>query len=462
MVSAGSGAGLVASRHRAEAALEERHATRISLTAAAVSTYTTQLMDSEERASIANLAAGTDRFGVVVSTFGFSAAVLLDSDGRMLAVHPAKPALLGKQTAANYPHLTAAVAGRRAISPVVPAAATGEPVVGFAVPFDTPSGRRVFSGAYEVSATPLQAYLRAMVSLNSSRFYVVDDQNRVLASSLSGKTSDTLRVADPALDRAYRSRRAGRYGDQIFVSRAVDGTPWAVVAAVSQSDLLAPLRGPTRLLPWLILAMLVASAICVWVLQGRRYAGNLRLQEAFAELDRVSRQDGLTGAHTRRSTGERLRYAHEQSLHTGSPLSVLMVDVDHFKRINDTFGHLGGDDALIAVAARLQAGLRHGDVLGRWGGEEFLVVLPDTDATAAVDVAERLRASVASEPIFLGSGGDAITATVSVGVSTSTDAIPEVLVHTADKAMYTAKAEGRNRVRTVNPTRVVPPLHNAR
>ncbi len=456
--SAALAAGLLTSQQRAEVALEDRYATRVSLAAAAVSTYAEQLMDSEQRASEANLTLGTDRFGIVVSSFGFSAAVLLDSRGNVLEVHPAKPALIGTQIGAKYAHLTAALAGSRAISPVVPAAATGEPVVGFAVPFSTPSGRRVLSGAYAVSDTPLHQYLRAMVSLRTSRFFLVDDRHRVVASSVSGAVVDTLHAAEPALDRAYGSHGGGHYGDEFFSSAPVAGTTWAVVGAVSMRDLLAPVNGPSRLVPWLVLAMLIASTGWVWLLMRRRAAGSARLHEAFAELDRVSRQDGLTGTHTRRSTGERLAEAHARSRQAGgTPLSVLMVDVDHFKRINDTFGHLAGDDALITVASRLQAGLRHGDILGRWGGEEFLIVLPDTEATVAGVIAERLRDAVASSPISLGSGGDAITVTVSVGISSSPDAIPEVLVYAADKAMYTAKSEGRNRVRTLNPPPVTSP-----
>lgn len=458
LISVASAVGLNGSHHRAEAALEDRYLTRAALASAAVDTYVSQLMDTEQRASLANLVNGTDRFGIVVSTFGFSAAVLLDADGKVLAVHPAKPALIGEEIASQYPHLTAAVGGRRAISPVVPAAATGEPVVGFAVPFNTPSGRRVFSGAYPVSATPLQAYLRSMVSLRTSRLFLVDDQQHVLASSLSVPVTRDLQASDSELAQAYSAHGVGRYSDQFLASRPVAGTPWVVVAAISQRELLRPVNGWSQLTPWLILAMLVLSALWLWVVLRRRYAANLRLHEALANLDRVSRQDGLTGAHNRRSTEERLIEAREQTLRETSPLSVLMIDVDHFKCINDTFGHRAGDDALMAVASRLQACLRPADVLGRWGGEEFLVVLPGTDGALAGVIAERLRAAIALEPIFLGSGGEGIPVTVSLGLSSSAHATTEVLVHTADKAMYTAKAEGRNCVRTINPIPDGPPL----
>jgi diguanylate cyclase (GGDEF)-like protein len=129
-----------------------------------------------------------------------------------------------------------------------------------------------------------------------------------------------------------------------------------------------------------------------------------------------------------------------------------MVDVDHFKRINDTYGHVAGDEAIIAVAGRMQRALRPFDVLGRWGGEEFLVILPDSDPDAALAVAERLREAVRTQPVSLGASGQAIEMTVSIGVATSLDALPDALVHAADQALYAAKADGRDRVRVLSPT----------
>jgi diguanylate cyclase (GGDEF)-like protein len=224
-----------------------------------------------------------------------------------------------------------------------------------------------------------------------------------------------------------------------------------VIAAISRAALLAPVNGSSQYIPWVILGVLIFTAILVWVLLLRRGIDHAQLIDAYGRLDRLARQDGLTGAHTRRSTGERLAEAHTRARRDRSWLSVVLADVDHFKRINDTFGHLAGDDALIAVAGRMQAGLRADDVLGRWGGEEFLIVLPGTDAATAMMVAERLRQSVVAEPIVLGTGGDAISVSISAGVASSIDAIPEVLVHAADRAMYAAKAEGRDRVRSLAP-----------
>lgn len=128
------------------------------------------------------------------------------------------------------------------------------------------------------------------------------------------------------------------------------------------------------------------------------------------------------------------------------PTSVLICDIDHFKRVNDQYGHLNGDMALKAVAQRLQALLRQGDILGRFGGEEFVILLSGIGVVNAKSIAERLRRNVANDPIQLENA--AIHLTVSLGVSTSEashDSLPEMLA-AADEALYVAKRRGRDRV----------------
>jgi diguanylate cyclase (GGDEF)-like protein len=448
LISGAAAVGLVRSHQHSQTALEDRYATRTALAAAAAQTYVTQLMGAEHRAAELSLTGTTSSFQTVVDTFGFTNAVLLDARGRVLAVHPAKPGLIGQELASRYTHLAAALSGKRAISPVVPAASNGAPVVAFAVPFDTPSGRRVFSGAFEVRTTPLRDYLEALVSLPTSRVFLIDGQQNVLTASVATTSGSTLGNLDPALAAALQPNHLGRYGDQLYVSRPVVGTPWLVVAAISHQAVIAPVAGSGQYVPWVILAGLVLSAFMVWGLLLRRRADNHRLVETLRSLDRVARQDGLTGAQTRRSTAELLASAQCNAERDGTWLSVLMLDVDFFKRINDTFGHAAGDEALIAVAERLRVCLRTTDVFGRWGGEEFLVVLPDADPASAEQTAERLRESVEQADIGLGQGGDVIGVTISVGVASSTGASPEVLIHSADRAMYAAKAAGRNQVRT--------------
>lgn len=129
------------------------------------------------------------------------------------------------------------------------------------------------------------------------------------------------------------------------------------------------------------------------------------------------------------------------------PLSLLFLDIDDFKKINDTFGHTTGDQVLRELAAILKAGLRDGDVLARYGGEEFAILLPNTPLSQAAEVAERLRAAVAQQAINTASAG-LLPVTVSVGVAIACSRFsdPEQLVALADKALYEAKREGKNRV----------------
>ena len=122
-----------------------------------------------------------------------------------------------------------------------------------------------------------------------------------------------------------------------------------------------------------------------------------------------------------------------------------MLDIDHFKLVNDTVGHAGGDAVLREFAARTKFVLREDDIPGRWGGEEFLLLLPMTDAAGTATLAERVRAKVAAEPFALDDGGT-LEVTVSCGGAVGDGFDPEELVKRADAALYEAKEAGRNRV----------------
>jgi diguanylate cyclase (GGDEF)-like protein len=163
-----------------------------------------------------------------------------------------------------------------------------------------------------------------------------------------------------------------------------------------------------------------------------------------AELDRVSRIDMLTNIYNRRHLDEHLRSVISAARRHDRTIGVLIVDIDHFKDVNDEHGHLAGDAVLREVAARLQQAMRAEDALGRWGGEEFLAVLTDTPPEGVRVMAERMRQVIAAAPFTLDDGSQ-IRVTVSVGYTNGTEDA-EVLVHRADDALYVAKAEGRNRV----------------
>ncbi|MFL5797776.1 MAG: diguanylate cyclase [Actinomycetota bacterium] len=168
----------------------------------------------------------------------------------------------------------------------------------------------------------------------------------------------------------------------------------------------------------------------------------LRLRNA--ELDRVSRTDPLTGLWNRRHLEGQIPERESLARRHGIALSALMIDIDHFKRINDVEGHATGDLVLREIAHRLREGTRPEDVLARWGGEEFLVLML-ADAAGAAALGERVRALVAAAPVT--SSGRAIEVTVSVGCATrGDDEAIDSMVTRADEALYEAKDAGRNRV----------------
>ncbi|MGA9031741.1 MAG: diguanylate cyclase [Sulfuricaulis sp.] len=173
------------------------------------------------------------------------------------------------------------------------------------------------------------------------------------------------------------------------------------------------------------------------------------LMEHKARLEELSSRDGLTGLYNRREFEARLREETQRARRYSKPLSVMLLDIDHFKNVNDRYGHQAGDETLIAVADLIRLSARPMDVVCRYGGEELAVILPETDATGAGIVAERIRASVA-ESLTTTPQGDEIQVTVSIGFATfprDGDTGPG-LVKAADEALYAAKQEGRNLVRS--------------
>ena len=157
--------------------------------------------------------------------------------------------------------------------------------------------------------------------------------------------------------------------------------------------------------------------------------------------------DALTGLHNRRYMESHLASLTEQAAARGKPLTVLILDIDFFKKINDTYGHDAGDDVLRDFALRLKKSIRGIDLACRYGGEEFVVAMPDTDTAVATMVAERLRRRIASEPFKIDQGARTIEATISIGLAAlGVEDTAVNLLKRADQALYRAKHEGRNRV----------------
>jgi diguanylate cyclase (GGDEF)-like protein len=167
--------------------------------------------------------------------------------------------------------------------------------------------------------------------------------------------------------------------------------------------------------------------------------------QLFDEIERQSITDMLTGLYNRRGLSEFGQRELDRASRFGRPYSVILLDIDKFKQINDKYGHALGDHVLLGLAKRLQSELRNIDILGRYGGEEFVILLPETDPQSAYQVAERLRESVLKAPLETERG--LITVTISLGVTSTGEAKQKLasLIDQADTAMYQAKRMGRNR-----------------
>ncbi|MEP1214691.1 MAG: GGDEF domain-containing protein [Marinobacter sp.] len=194
-----------------------------------------------------------------------------------------------------------------------------------------------------------------------------------------------------------------------------------------------------------MLAVLGFEMSTCYVLDQSRRRSKLGLLKLAAEFEYAAKHDALTGLANRREAHEQLEAEYQRYLRNGRPFSVMLMDIDLFKSVNDNYGHHVGDQTIIMVAHTLQEQSRKVDTLSRWGGEEYLALLPETDATEAVQTAHRIRQKIASTPV--NADGRTINATISVGVATiqGSESIDRLLQR-ADEALYRAKTLGRNQV----------------
>ena len=252
----------------------------------------------------------------------------------------------------------------------------------------------------------------------------------VVIISLTLEEIDGLRVCTQ-----LRSRTATRHvpilalieeGDLELLAKALDlGVTDYVMTPLDRNELIARVRTQVR---------------------RKHYQDRLRLD--LDESVTMASVDVLTKLHNRRYLTNHLAREVERAIDNKKPLSLIMLDVDHFKRVNDTCGHAIGDEVLIELASRMIECTRRTDLSARLGGEEFVVVMPDTPLAVAESVAERLRAGVAGKPFTRQDGGPELQITVSLGVAVIAGQgdNPKKLLARADEALYRAKSGGRNRV----------------
>lgn len=250
-----------------------------------------------------------------------------------------------------------------------------------------------------------------------------------------------LNAAGPGRDAALallpelRARAHSRHAAMLVLHDADDG-PAAIAALDTGAGDLMPSDGGASELAHRLATLL------------RRKADRDALRRSTETSLRLAATDPLTGLYNRRYAEAYLVDATHQAQADGQGLAVLLLDADHFKAINDRHGHAAGDEVLRTIAGRLRENLRGTDLIARFGGEEFLVVLPETATDQAGPAADRLRDEIARRPVTV--DGTAISVTVSIGVAVGTPAAaptdPRDLVEAADRALYRAKEAGRNRI----------------
>jgi len=303
------------------------------------------------------------------------------------------------------------------------------------------------------SNAPIFTTLQSLVQPGVAGGYVVSAERigRVIARIMLGQPTDTADVQGYYFD--YPTMRRFSLGaippDAVMLNRpdnVWDLYRWQIIAGLT----LIGVQG--ALITALFVALRDRRRTLAALnnernnLEDRVLQRTLELLMANTKLEQLATTDPLTGIANRRKMTDTIAAELERAGRFGHPLSVLMVDVDYFKRINDTYGHEVGDRAIVATANVLTGSLRAIDTAARFGGEEFVVLMPETDEVVAAVAAERLREAAAA--LRLGADDGALVAlTVTIGIaSVRPDDTPSSLLVRADKALYRGKREGRNRV----------------
>ena len=430
---AGTGAFVATSGAEAKAKLRDRFIDRTESGATFVGVYMKEMLARESRIATRYLSGDVSpkRMRLITETFDSAASVLLDHEGKLLAAFPHDRELISTDVGSKYPHLSTALTGTPAISPVVMSAVEGIPVVGAAAPFETRSGRRVFSAALSISGTPLKQYLDTMLPIEGADSYLVDSNGaRVIAEEK--RTAD----APAALEGASGSGVHTVAGREIFfVSRKVPGTPWTIVGGVPTGSLYAPLE-KSRMGAWGGLALLAALGVASLIMFARYTLARLDYKYGAQHCP-------LTGLANRQLLKDHTDRELSKLDRSPGSAALLYIDLDEFKSINDTLGHDAGDQLLREVAARLLNSLRPYDVVARIGGDEFAVLLPDIRSDDVEELAARVLFAL-EQPYELAGHDKKIGASAGVAV-TETSCELEELLQKADAAMYTAKLGGKGR-----------------
>jgi diguanylate cyclase (GGDEF)-like protein len=379
--------------------------------------------------------------------------VVLDSRGAVLAAQP--PALAHESNLLQQSwHLRAALAGHVALSDVF-RDQTGHLALELAIPVQAGGERRVVAGAgpVEIVQRFTDGFFTSASAIQGTRGYLVDGANRTLSTTgtraVIGQTPPERQLVS-----ALQRRPQGTYQDRTFVSAAVPGSRWRVVLSVPSARLYAPVEGGAHRAAWLLLAAF-SAAICGLLALGTATARAAKRATTAAERERAATElaherlhDTLTGLPNRGLLEDRAEHALSAAARTGMSVALMFMDVDDFKRVNDSLGHGAGDTALCEIARRLERSVRPEDTLSRYASDAYVVLCDQIDPGDVLPLAVRVQDAV-REPIVV--DGRPLTLTVSIGVAVHDGSgTPNAMLRDAEAAMFRAKRLGRGRVELVD------------
>ncbi len=420
---------------------------RGSASATLVSTYLTQQAERERRSAEALLSVPNvtrSRFKTVQTAFGAQGAVLLDSRSRVLDIEPSSAGHAGESLAA-YPTTSEAEHDQIAVSNVLPGPNGLASIVTVGVPFESVLfGRRVFAAAYGVGSPQLSGFVDHAIAYKQHEVMLIDSRGNLLAAS-PRTSAHSIWGANLPLAEAIAHHSTGPVPGaktpSTFTIAPVPGTPWRMVLMVPNSKLFSSISGAAEAIPWVVFGLVTVLGVLLLLLFARSLADRARLSVLSNELESIARTDSLTGLANRRGIEEDLGREFARSRRRHEPITVLMIDLDHFKEVNDRYGHEAGDRVLIALGECMREALRAEDIYGRLGGDEFIVVMAGADEDAGRRAAERLERCAAA--VDLSEIGLPEGIPMSLGLSSGVHTTPEDLIRAADVELYRVKGARR-------------------
>ena len=395
------------------------------------------------RAAVATQAAASGSGGRIM---------VLDDAGEVMASSPRRlqddPRLLDL-----HPHLRRALAGVPSLSDVY-TDARGREMVEIAIPFETPSGRRVLAGSGPVAIveTFTATVLPTAASMDGSRVFLLDGNGRTLAAT-AARPQDRRATPDPRLLAQLADHENGTFADRTYFSAPVGSSNWKVVLSIPRAELYASVDDGPADAAWQLFAAFVAAMLALFgvaitaVRSVRRLATAEAREHAARQLAHARLHDPLTGLPNRSLLMDRADHAIDAARRRGRSVALLFLDVDHFKRINDSVGHEGGDAVLYQVAQRLKAIVRSVDTVSRFGGDEFVVLCEDLDHDDALRLVQIVEHGL-DGPVIVDREEVAITCSIGLAIhdGDGDERAAADLLRDADVAMYRAKDAGRGQV----------------